>query len=433
MGVGSDSRRGRAGPGESASGGDGRLYTGQFFQVFAAVILFMTGVSLQFHFGQYLAHLGHGVDTLGLVLGISMVGTLSIRLFVGRWIDRFGCRPTWFIGTLLVALAVGSIQFTEHLWLIAALRAVSTMAAAAVMTTVAVFAAQMAPPHRRAESIGIIGLGGFLGMTIGPTLGDWIFSGAADSIVAYRVFFSASAGCSLLAGMVMMLLSRPATGDPALERTAGTTSMGSGPHSTIRVVLAHWPGSILLVGAVFSMVFCLQSLFLERLAEERGFYDIKLFFLTYCPTAITLRIIFRRLPERIGRTRTLLFGMTLLAVGLFFMIGVRTQAQLILPGFLMGAGHCFIFPSMVDLAADRLPAAHRGTGTALILAAGDLGMLIGYWGLGVLIDARGFDAAVLGLALVVAAGAGVFAVTDGLGRARRSPKPAEPQASGDRR
>jgi MFS family permease len=414
-------------------GGDDRLYTGRFFQVFAAVMLFMTGISLQFHFGQYLAHLGYGVDTLGQVLGISMMGTLSIRLFIGRWIDRFGCRPTWFVGTLTVALAVGAIQFSGHLWLIVVLRALSTMAAAAVMTTVAVFAAQMAPPRRRAESIGTIGLGGFLGMTIGPTLGDWIFSGAADSIVAYHIFFSASAGCSLLAGAVMMMLSLPSAGDQALEHRGGATVVGGGRPSTIRVVLAHWPGSILLIGMVFSMVFCLQSLFLERLAEERGFHDIKLFFLTYCPTAIILRIIFRRLPERIGRARTLLFGMTLLAVGLFFMIGVGTQGQLILPGFLMGAGHCFIFPSMVDLAATRLPGEHRGTGTALILAAGDLGMLIGYWGLGKLIEVRGFDAAVLGLALAVAAGAGVFAVTDGLGRAGRSPKPAAPQASGDRR
>ena len=149
-----------------------QLYTLRFFQVCVAVVLFMTGLALQFHFGQYVEFLGHGVDTLGRILSISMIGTLAIRLHIGRWIDRFGCRPTWICGALIVALCVGSLQFVERLWLLTLLRAVSTMASAAVMTTVAVFAALTAPPHRRAESIGTIGMAGFVGMIAGPTLGE---------------------------------------------------------------------------------------------------------------------------------------------------------------------------------------------------------------------------------------------------------------------
>ena len=88
-----------------------RLYTGQFFQVFAATGLFMSGVALQFHFGQYIGYLGHDVETLGLLLSISTLGTLLIRLQLGRWIDRFGCKPTWLAGTLVVAVSVAAMQF----------------------------------------------------------------------------------------------------------------------------------------------------------------------------------------------------------------------------------------------------------------------------------------------------------------------------------
>ena len=101
---------------------DDRLYTWRFFRVFGGVMLFMTGAALQFHFGQYVQYLGHGVDTLGVVLGVSMVGTLAIRLHIGRWIDRFGCRPTWVVGALSATLAAAAIQFTEQLWLIVVLR-----------------------------------------------------------------------------------------------------------------------------------------------------------------------------------------------------------------------------------------------------------------------------------------------------------------------
>ena len=105
-----------------------RLYTPRFFQVFAAVVLFMTGLALQFHFGQVVAYLGPGVDTLGWVLSVSMVGTLLIRLHIGRWIDRFGCRPIWLVGSLVTAACIVALQWTERLWLIATLRAFSAMA-----------------------------------------------------------------------------------------------------------------------------------------------------------------------------------------------------------------------------------------------------------------------------------------------------------------
>ncbi len=403
-----------------------RLYTRQFFQVFGAVILFMTGVALQFHFGQYLEYLGHGVDTLGRILSISMIGTLVMRLRVGRWIDRFGCRPTWLVGALIAALSVGAVQFTERLWLITLLRTVSTMAMAAVMTTVAVFAAQMAPAHRRAESIGTIGLAGFMGMMVGPTLGDWIFTEPIASLLPYRVFFSASALCSLLTVGVIAFVALPnATGQArdSTTRAGERTRIEGTVPSQINILRRHWPGMILLIGVVFSMAFCLQSLYLERLAEVRGFKDIKLFFLAYTPAAMALRIVFRRMPERLGRSRTLLFGMLLLAIGQLLLRGIDTQWGLVLPGVIMGAGHSFIFPSMVDLAAERLPVENRGTGTALILGAGDVGMLIGYVGLGELAGRFGFDFALTALATTVLFTALLFAIArrdDVFRRVRRS-------------
>jgi MFS family permease len=400
-----------------------RLYTRRFFQAFGAVGLFMMGAALQFHFGEFVEYLGYGVSTLGRLLSIAMLGRLLIRVHVGRWIDRFGFRPVWLAGTLCFAVATAAIQFTTHLWLVAALEALSAMAVAATMTAVPVFAAQIAPPHRRAESIGTLGLAGFLGLVIGPTLGDLIFSGTAHSMGPYRVFFSLSAIFSVLAGVAM--LSVPSPVNRIAEQSSPTiTSVGAGPRqSQIRVILRHWPGAVLIVGVTFNIDYCLQSLFLERLAEERGFYNIKAFFLVYGPTAMTLRIVFRRLPERLGRVRTLLGGLVFLATGLLCLIGIRTQSQLILPAVLMGAGHCFIFPSMVDLAAERLPPEHRGTGTALILGAGDLGLLIGYATVGELIDAFGFDVALVTLAAVTLLGAGTFAVAHRRGRFGPSERP----------
>lgn len=389
--------------------GTERLYTRVFFQAFAASGLFMTGVSLQYHFGEYLAHLGLDVHAIGRVMSAGVLGTLLIRLHIGGWIDRLGPRRTWWMGTLVVAAAVAAMQFTSRLGLIILLRMISQVAVAAVLTSVAVFAAHLAPPPRRAESIGTLGLAGFTGSIVGPTLGDWIFAGGPPTAASFHLFFTAAASCSLLAGLVMMRINLP---DPAGELASAHASRPP----LRRLLREHWPGPILLVGLVFSMVSCLPSVYLERLAEAAGFHDIKVFFLVYGPTAITLRIVFRRLPERIGRPRTLCLGMTLMAFGLLAMCGAQRQAQLVLPALLMGAGHSYIYPSMIDLAADRLPPRFRGTGTAAVLAAGDLGMLLGYTVLGELIGRAGFDAALGFLAIAVLVALAVFVLRNRVSR-----------------
>jgi len=453
--------------------GTERLYTRQFFEVFAAVTLFMGGFALQFHFGQYVEFVGGQVDTLGRILSLSMLGTLAVRFHIGRWVDRFGCKPIWLWGTTVVALTFGLIQFTRDLWLITLLRTINMVAFAAVMTTVAVFAAMIAPPRRRAESLGTLGLAGFTGMLLGPTLGDWIFAGGVDSITPYRVFFSASAACSLLAGAIMALVKLPEGGGTLAQpgdthrsaaapcptekeplgaapasraadpiRPCDTVLAGALPEAaappaappitdgeTLRVILAHWPGPALLISVVMGMVFCLNVTFIERLAEARAFYDIKLFFIVYAPTAMTLRIALRRLPERLGRTRTVILGMTLMAAGVFLLAGAQSQAGLIVPGLLMGGGHCFVFPSMVDLGASALPPTQRGAGTSLVMGAGDVGMLIGFAALGEAIDVFGYTLALRVLAAVALAGVVVFA----LGQRRRRAAHQARVAPGQRR
>ncbi|MCH7872027.1 MAG: MFS transporter [Planctomycetes bacterium] len=396
----------------------GRLYTRRFFEAFAAVALFMTGLALQFHFGQYLEFRGHGVDVLGRVMAISTIGALVIRLQIGHWIDRFGCRPSWVIGASVTAVAVGAMQFAESLWMITALQTLTKAAAAVVMTTFAVFAAQIAPPGRRAESIGTMGMAGFTGMLVGPTLGDWVFSGDNTSIAPFRVFFTASAACALAAALAMLVVKLP---KPVKAERSGQDQAVS----RLTIIIRHWPGMVLLVGFFFSMAFCMQMVFLERLAEHAGFKDIKLFFLVYSPTAMTLRLVFRTAPQRFGRGRTLVGGMMLVSVGLCCLLGIRSQWQLIPAAILIGAGHCFVFPSLVDLAASRLPDTHRGMGTSIIFGAGDLGMLTGFWLLGELIDNFGFNVAIVALSSGVLASALLFALT-------RSPvslgTPAERQA-----
>jgi len=152
---------------------------------------------------------------------------------------------------------------------------------------------------------------------------------------------------------------------------------------------------------------------LERLAAERGFDNIMLFFLCYAPTAMILRIIFRRLPQQIGRGRTMLMGMAFMSVGVLCLIPVSQAWHLMVAGCLMGSGHCFTFPSMVDLASSHFPLDKRGLGMSLILGAGDVGALGGFIINGQLIDRVNFNTCFIVMSVLMISTATLFALRRG--------------------
>ena len=349
-----------------------RLYTRQYFQLFAALVLHMCGVSLQYHFGEYVAHLGGTESTLGWIMGIGMAGSLLVRPRIGSWVDQLGSKPVLLGGTLAAGAAALAFRMTSNLAVIAGLRIAATLANAVFFTAVAAHAAHLAPPRRRAESLGTMGMGGLTGMILGPALGDWIFARQVFEVSPFTVFFLTAAAVHWAAAGLITTLRQPKIdvgGDTAREPFFRTLRM-------------HWPGTILLVGATFTLAQTIPSLFLERFAEAREIANIRNFYFGYAPAAIALRIIGRRVPERFGRRRTLLMGLVLMAAGFLLLQQVCTEWQLLLPAIVMGAGHCFIYPSLIDLGADRFPPARRGTGTSIILGAGDVGFLTGFicWG-----------------------------------------------------
>jgi MFS family permease len=377
---------------------DEKLYTPRFFLLFAVVLFFMTGYALQFHFGEYMAHLGQSARVLGWVWGLGVAGSLCIRPVVGSFIDRIGAKPAILIGASLAMFAALGYPFTQHVGLVCLLRVLTNVGMAVFFTAIAYVTALIASPRRRAESLGIVGVGGFVGMMLGPSLGDLIFAHGGNDPKVFYLFFNASALGFLLAATLGLLLpiDRPAP--------SGHESVGS----VFRVAIEHWPGMILIIGVAFTMGQCMHSLFLERLADARGFENIKSFFLAYSPTAIALRFIFRRLPERFGRRRTVIMGMLFYASGMLLLKTAHTSAGLILPAMVAGAGHCFVFPSMVDLGAERLPPAHRATGTAMILGAGDVGFLLGGVLWGQVIDRFGYDVMLMSVAGVCAVSAVLY-------------------------
>jgi len=236
-------------------------------------------------------------------------------------------------------------------------------------------------------------------------IGELIFPQGDPTHAMFVTFFATAAAIMLVAtGLAAACGNRSAaTAYQNPRRKAGARSTEPidtlADASTWRLMRTYWPGSILVVALCLAFVQTMPIVFIERFVDDRKLNGVTLFFAAYSPTAIILRLILRHRLAHLSRRRTLLFGMACYVVGLLLLIPVHRDLDLLLPAIVMGTGHCFSYPFLVDLAAERMPKQHRGVATAVVLGALDVGFLLGFLIEGQLIERCGFN---ITLAIVAA-------------------------------
>jgi MFS family permease len=366
-----------------------QLYTRPFTIAVISQMGFVLANLMMAHYARWIAYLGGSESDIGWITGVGAFGALLLRPWLGQWLNRLGARNVWFLGCgLFLVGTLGNLWVHDLGWLIYALRTCLILGVACVSSSSLMYISQIAPAHRQAEAIGILGVGGFVGFIFGPYLGDLIIGSGARSRGDFLFLFWAAAGVVVLS-MIMLAF---------LQETRTTR-----PPSAVRLsdfaltVAKHWPGSVLLVMFLFGVCMTVPLAFLARFIDEArlsipGVSIIGLFFLFYALIGLTLRIGFRQLPDRIGRRKVLLLGMAVMAAGMFsFRLVDATQPWfLIVPALLCGAGHALMFHTGTALILEAFPTEVRGTGSALAFMMLDLGSMIGSPILGWIADEHGF-------------------------------------------
>lgn len=349
---------------ESAS-----AYGGTFWLIYASNTSLMVAVSLLFRYSDFVHVLGGTAMHLGLIAGIGMCGSLAMRIFQGVGIDRHGPRLVWllslalFVASMLGHLAIGRVD-TPAIYLVRILMMTSLAGAFGASIT---FVSLRVPENRMAEVIGTLGSSGFVGIALGPVLGDLLFAGSAveESHVRRMFWLAAAAGTISLIGTAIATRGH-------LRRLRPRRRIS--PWTLVR---RYHPGALLLVGAAMGLGIGLPGTFLRPYAEHVHLAGIKTFFLVYAFVAFAVRIAGRRLPERLGIRPVILLGLGSLAASMLLYLWVSDPWTLALPAAMGGVAHAFLFPAVVAGASSTFPVRYRGLATTLILAMFDIGMLLG--------------------------------------------------------
>ena len=379
---------------ESAADSNSKsVYNASLIFAFVANFFQMIGISLLFRYSDFVESIGGTEWHLGFLIGTGAIGAIVFRIVQGKAVDRIGAEWIWLLslcGQLLALFWHLQLDDVEDIQVYLARLMFATSVAGNFGAWLS-FISLQAPKNRMAEVIGVVGSSGFLGMAIGPSIGDVVFARYPDELEAVRALFIVS-GIAIAAAFLFAIVACVVS-----KRNGGTlqprqqlkikpkSDTSEKPAGTIQVLFRYQPGLLLVIGVLMGMTIGFPANFLRPWAKEVQIEQIKIYFITYNLVAFVSRMMFRRAPQILGLKNTISLAWGFMAISMLLYLPVQSEWMLCVPAAAAGLAHSFLFPSVVAACSLSYPVEHRGMATNLILAMYDTGVLIGMPAIGMIV------------------------------------------------
>jgi MFS family permease len=290
--------------------------------------------------------LGGGGAAIGLAIAAFAVAAIALRPVIGRLGDTAGRRALMVGGALLSASSAALTGFAPSLFVLLPLRALAGVGEAALFVGAATLIADLAPPARRAEAASLFSVAVFAGLGVGPLIGEAVLGDGR-----YALTFLVGAGFCLAAAVVASFApDRVVAADAPPAGTEGA-SAGRGFHRA-----AFAPGIVLAcgVGAITAFL-----AFVPTYVDRFDLGGVSGVFLLYSVLCLVIRIVFAKLPQRIGLLRSVAGSLLSLALGGIVAVGVPSKAGLYAATVLVSFGIAFLYPALLATAVDLVDPAER--------------------------------------------------------------------------
>ena len=337
------------------------LFTVNFFLLFA--IVYFSFFSTDFLIPVlplYTMELGGSEFYVGLLAGLFYTCSIAFRPLLGRKANRCGLRPLLVFGSGLYSAAGLGLLFFPSLPALYLFRAAQGVGWGSFLLAFNTLAINIAPPSRKGESVGVLGVASMGSLATAP----WLAECLRHYLVDYRLFF----GLTILTSLVSLLLSLIFT-EPAADR--------AGPPDVNRSIFSR--KAVLPSAVIFflALPFGATLTFIPLMGLQRSISSVGAFFTVFSMAAIIIRPLAGILSDRWGRLVIFLPGLAVQFLSALLIARAATSGQLLLGGFLLSAGISLAYPSLMALVSDLLPPAERTAGIATFTMAHDLGQTCG--------------------------------------------------------
>jgi MFS family permease len=130
--------------------------------------------------------------------------------------------------------------------------------------------------------------------------------------------------------------------------------------------------------------------FVPTYVMTAGLGPVGLFFLSYGATAVTWRIFFSWIPDRLGPSRLIVPGLAAYSLAMALLAVSDSQLSLVLSGFVAGIAHGVTYPVVLSVSIHRSSESDRGSATAVFSSIFDTGLILAAPVLGLLIVLFGY-------------------------------------------
>ncbi|WP_158068860.1 MFS transporter [Cellulosimicrobium sp. CUA-896] len=374
-----------------------RLLTGPFVRLAAADLAWFVaaGVTIQVLPLQVTGPAGGSAAAAGLAFGAFAVTALLLRPLAGRVGDTRGRRPLLVGGALAGVPIVLLLAHTSEIVPIVLLRLAAGGAEAAFFVASFAVLVDLAPESRRGEALSYNSLGLYLGLALGPPLGEALVAAGGLRTAWYGAAVCCALAAVLSAGLPETLVpgERGADPGPLVHRAAVPPSVG-------------FLASVVVIGGFLA--------FAPLHAADVGVSPTSLVVAVYGAVVVVCRLALARVVDR---HRPLLLGagaLVVVAVGVALCAAWRSPAGLVVGTAVLAVGVALSTPAFFAAIFAGVPAAERGAAAGTASACIDLG-LAGPLVLGLVAERLGIPWAFAATGAVVLAGA---AWTLGLDRRR---------------
>ncbi|HEX7575912.1 MAG TPA: MFS transporter [Candidatus Methanoperedens sp.] len=330
----------------------------------------------------YIKEIGGTESEIGLIIGVFTISAVVLRPFIGQEVDRRGRKKILIAGLLVFLMSMLLYNYTNSVTSLLLLRVFHGIGWGAATTAATTLIADIAPPKRRGEAMGIFGMASNVAMAIGPVL-SMILLQAYD----FPILFMIGAGIAL----VSLLLALPISETIASHPKTPLFSREALFASTLMFTVSLTYGSLMS--------------FLSLFAQKQGIANPGLFFTVFAMTLILVRAFAGKLSDKKGRKFVILPGMILTASGLWVLSTASSLPVFLIAALLYGLGFGLVHPSLMALLVDSVSEEGLGAAMGTFTASFDLGIGMGSILLGFVLQYFGFQVMYSISALIVLAGA----------------------------
>jgi MFS family permease len=350
------------------------------FAFFASFFLLLPTLPL------FLRRLGVSDGAIGMIMGCFAITSMLLRPGTGWGADRWGRWPFMLAGAVVFFLAPIGYALAAGVAALVLVRLLHGAGMALFPTAATALVADVAPPQRRGEFLGLFGAAGSIAMALGPITGIEL----VDRL-GFGGLFAVAAATALVAAVLV-------------ATTPETLTTPSRAPFTLAASLARPAlGPSLVIGCLMLTYGALVT-FLPLHAQRLGL-NPGIFFLVYALALTVTRGPAGRLSDDLGRAPVAAAGLALAAVALAVLAVGEGALALALVGALYGLAGGIAQPALMAWCVDVVAPADRGRAMGTFFTALELGIAIGAMSSGLAVARWGFVATFLAAAAVALAGA----------------------------